>query len=84
MTTLQREYKLANSYLTFIKNLSTEVKLDIISKISLSLIEKEKKVSEDKPDSYFFGIWDSEQSAEEIVAGIKNSEVSTRKLLDLD
>ena len=83
MTSLQLEKKLASSYFTFIQNFSDEVKLDIISMISLSL-KKKKKDENVKPDSYFFGIWDAEQTAEEIIADIRNSRVSNREILDFD
>lgn len=83
MTTLQIENKIGNTYLRYLKNLSREVQLDIIAKWSVSLNEPIKE-EEVKPDSYFFGIWDSEQTAEEIIEGIKNYGVSTRKIIDLD
>ncbi len=82
MTTLQIENKIGNTYLSYLKNLSREVQLDIINKWSVSLNEPIKE--EAKPDSYFFGIWDSEQTAEEIIDGIKSYGVSTRKIIDLD
>ncbi len=83
MSTLEIENKLAKTYIGFIEKLSTEVQLDIISKISNSLKKKKSAESKEKPDSYFFGAWDSEQSAEEIIEDIRNSRVSTRKIMDL-
>lgn len=82
MTTLQQERKLAKTYLGYIEKLSPEVKLDLISKISISMTKKAKtKIA---PEDYFAGKWDSDLTAEEIIKEIKsNSGVSTREILDL-
>ena len=83
MTPLQQERKLAKTYLGYIEKLSPEVKLDMISKISLSL-KKKKKEPKISPEEYFAGIWDSEQSAEEIIESINsNKGISTRNIIDL-
>ena len=82
MTTLQREHKIAKSCLIFIQNLCPEVKLDFISDILLSIKnDKEPQISREE---YYAGIWDSEQSAEEIIESIKgNKGISTRNIIDL-
>ena len=82
MTTLQREYKLGNTYLGFLKNLSKEVQLDIISKWKITLNEP-NTIEEEKPDSYFFGAWKTSQTAEEMIADLEDSKVLTRKILNL-
>jgi hypothetical protein len=82
MTPLQREHKLAKSCLIYIQNLSTEVKLDFISDIILS-IKKDKEPKTSRGE-YYAGIWDSEQSAEEIIESINsNKGISTRNIIDL-
>lgn len=82
MSTLELENKLGNTYLGFLQNLSKEVQLDIISKWSIFLKNEEKK-EDVKPDSYFFGAWKSNQTAEEMIEDLRDSRVSTRKIMDL-
>jgi hypothetical protein len=83
MTALQLENKLANSYLTFIQNLSSDVKLDIISKISLSLIKKDEPIESEKPDSYFFGAWQSDETPEEFAESLRAARFFNRKQIEL-
>ena len=80
MTNVELEIKLANTYLSFLKNLSDDIQLDIIAKISNSLKSKKNTV---KTDSYFSGIRNSDETAEQLILEIKNARVSNRKTLDL-
>ncbi len=82
MTHLQIENKLAKSYLTLIEKLSPEVKLDMISKISLSL-KKKKKEPKISPEEYFAGIWDSEETPEEFAESIRAGRVTRDKKIEL-
>ena len=69
-------------YFNMIKNLSRDKKLDLIKKISESL--KGDQVQE-KDNSWrdFFGAWESEDSAEEIIGGIREDRFTNRKTGDL-
>ena len=82
MTHLQIENKLAKSYLTLIEKLSPEVKLDMISKISLSL-KKKKKEPKISPEEYFAGIWDSKETPEEFAESIRAGRVTRDKKIEL-
>lgn len=82
MTHLQIENKLAKSYLNLIEKLSPEVKLDMISKISLSL-KKKKKEPKVSPEDYFAGIWDSQETPEEFAESIRTGRVTVDKKIEL-
>ncbi len=65
-------------YVGLLSNLSTDNKLDLISKLTASV---KSDLTEKK--SLFknaFGAFDSKKSAEEIIKEIRNSRVSTRQI----
>ena len=65
-------------YFDLLTNLSVESKLDLISKLSLSIKQnsKEPEVSLQS----LFGAWKSDETAEEIIAEIRSSRVSNRTI----
>ncbi len=69
---------LAGFYFDFLKNLNSDSKLDLISKLSQSLKEKET-VPEISLES-LFGAYKSEESAEDIIAELRESRVFNRKI----
>jgi len=73
---------IAENIFRMVKNLSADVKLELISKISDSLKEPTK---ERKDDSWknLFGAWESEESAEEIIEEIRASRYTNRQIEDL-
>ncbi|MEA1874187.1 MAG: hypothetical protein U9N51_07150 [Bacteroidota bacterium] len=72
---------IVDNYFGMIKNLSTDVKLELISRISDSL----RKASNQENDSWknLFGAYNSEQSSEEIIADLRNSRFANRQIEDL-
>ena len=72
---------LLENYLGLIKNLSPEIKLNLIEKIIKSL----KNSSKDDTTSIqkAFGAWKSTESADEIILKIKESRNFNRKIEDL-
>ena len=72
---------LADYYFDFLKNLNQDSKLDLISKLSQSLKEKEI-VSETSLQS-LFGAYKSEETAEEIIADLRASRVFNRNIESL-
>jgi len=72
---------IADSYFGLIKNLSTDVKLELLSRISDSL----RKASNQDNDSWknLFGAFNSSLSAEEIIEDLRNSRTSNRQIEDL-
>lgn len=69
---------LIDGYLQLLDNLSPGNKLDLISKLTLSVktdITKKKK-------SFYkaFGAWESNQTADQIIGGIRDSRTFTRQI----
>lgn len=76
MASIPQNISLADYYFGFLKNLNSDSKLDLISKLSQSLKETEKK-----PDfslQSLFGAYQSDETAEEIIAEIRASRVFNR------
>ncbi len=69
---------LIEGYLQLLDNLSPHNKLDLISKLTLSI----KTDISDKKNSFFkaFGAWDSKQSADDIIHAIKSSRNFKREI----
>lgn len=69
---------LIEGYLRLLDNLSPGSKLDLISKLSLSV----KTDIADRKNTFYkaFGAWDSKQSAEQIIDDIKNSRTFNREI----
>ncbi len=70
---------IADNYWGMIKNLSVDVRLELISRISNSL--KSGKTIEG-PDSWksLYGAFESEQSADEIINDLRKSRYSNREI----
>jgi hypothetical protein len=69
---------IVDGYVGLLDNLSTNNKLDLISKLSASV----KSDLTDKKSSFkkAFGAFDSKKSAEEILQEIRSNRVSTRQI----
>ena len=67
-----------DGYMAFLQKLSPGVKLDLISKLTQSL-KSEIKPKENVFESSF-GAWAGNDTAEEIIAGIKNSRTFNRQI----
>lgn len=78
MDTSSQNINIADYYFGFLKNLNQNSKLDLISKLSQSL-KKENNVSDTSLQS-LFGAYKSEEAADEIIAGIRNSRVFNRNI----
>lgn len=72
---------IADNYFGMIKNLSPDVKLELISRISDSLREP----SSQENDSWkkLFGAYDSRQTAEEIIDDLEKSRFTNRQIENL-
>lgn len=69
---------IVDGYVGLLDNLSTDNKLDLISKLTASV----KTDLTNKKSSFkkAFGAFDSKKSAEEIIEEIRNSRISTRQI----
>lgn len=72
---------LIECYLRLLNNLSPNSKLDLISKLTLSV----KTDIADKRKSFYkaYGAWDSKKSADEIISDIRNSRTFNRQTEEL-
>ncbi|MBS1748817.1 MAG: hypothetical protein JST63_02820 [Bacteroidetes bacterium] len=78
MRTTEINSSIVDGYVGLLDNLSTDNKLDLISKLSASV-----KTGLSYKKSAFkkaFGAFDSKKSAEEIIEEIRNSRVSSRQI----
>lgn len=73
---------IAENIFRMVKNLSADVKLELISKITVSLKETKKEAKDDSWKK-LFGAWESEESAEEIIEEIRSSRYTNRQIEDL-
>ncbi len=69
---------LIEGYLQLLDNLSPSNKLDLISKLTLSV---KNDITERKKSFYkAFGAWESKQSADEIIKDLRNSRTFNRQI----
>ena len=80
MNSSSQSISYAEYYFGVLKNLNAESKLDLISQLSQSL--KSVKAERISLES-LFGAYKSEETAEEIIAGIRSSRVSNRHIEQL-
>jgi hypothetical protein len=73
---------IAENIFRMIKNLSFDVKLELISKISNSLKGNQSGVKDDSWKE-LFGVWESQKRAEEIIQDIRSSRNTNRQIEDL-
>lgn len=73
---------IAENIFRMVKNLSADVKLEIISKITDSL-KGTKKEAKDDSWKKLFGAWESEETAEEIIEEMRASRHTNRQIEDL-
>ena len=71
---------LIEGYLRLLENLSPALKLDLISKLTAtSRTGTDRKNSMDKA----FGAWESEQSADELIADLRSHRTFNRRIEEL-
>ena len=73
-----KNISLADYYFGLLHNLNTEIKLDLISKLSLSIkhLEKENTVTLDS----LYGSFKSDETAEELINKIRDSRTFNRNI----
>jgi len=78
MNTADINTKLIDSYLSLLKNMSAQNKLDLISKLTKTV---KTEMEQEKTDFYkAFGGWDKNESAEELIDTIKGSRTFNRTI----
>jgi len=81
MTPNTKSASIADYYFGFLQNLNSEIKLDLISKLSHSINEIEQKPTISIQS--LFGAYQSEESADDIIKEIRNSRVFNRNIESL-
>lgn len=78
MKTIDINMTLIEGYLQLLDNLSPSNKLDLISKLTLSV----KNDITDRKKSFYkaFGAWESKQSADEIIKDLHKNRTFTRQI----
>ena len=76
MNSSTQNVSIADYYFGFLENLNAESKLDLISKLSLSL-KKDEELPKTSLES-IFGAYESDDTADEIIAEIRKSRISNR------
>jgi hypothetical protein len=78
MKAMDIDTTLIDGYLRLLDNLSPSNKLDLISKLTLSV----KNDISDRKKSFYeaFGAWESNQSADEIINSIRGSRTFNRQI----
>jgi len=78
MNTADINTKLIDSYLTLLKNMSAQNKLDLISKLTNTV--KTDLAQENTAFCKAFGGWDKNESAKELIETIKESRTFNRSI----
>lgn len=73
---------IAENIFQMVKNLSVEVKLELVNKITRSL-KHSRKAPKDDAWKELFGAWKSDESAEDLIKAIRSSRQSNRQIEDL-
>ena len=73
---------IADNYWGMIKNLSADVRLELISRISNSL-KSDKSIEKSDSWKLLFGAFESEQSADEIIEDLRQSRFTNREIVAL-
>ncbi len=78
MNLTENDTTLIDGYIELLDNLSTTNKLDLISKLTISI--KADLLNKQQTFKDAFGAFESEKSAEEIIYDIRNSRVFSRQI----
>ena len=79
MSTTEFNNNLVKTYLALLENVSTENKLELIARLSESI---KYSLREKRSIDRFYGAWQSDESAEEMIEQIKAARTSNRERED--
>lgn len=78
MKTADINTTLIDNYFSFLKNLSSDSKLELIARLSKSM-KTTKKTKKEVSLNSLYGSWESDKSADEIIAELKKARNFNRK-----
>lgn len=82
MKTADINTALIDNYFSLLKNLSSDNKLELIARLTMSM-KSSKKAKKEISLNSLYGSWVSEQSADELIMELKNARNFNRKREDL-
>lgn len=80
MNILNSKTSASNIYWDMLKDLSSDIKLELISKLSASLLAKDDASDTSNWTSEFVGRWEDNRTAEEVVDDIRGARTSNREI----
>jgi hypothetical protein len=75
--------QVTNTYWNLLKGLSSEIKLELIARLSSSLIKRNEEESSAHWTDSFAGKWQDERTVDEMMEDIRHSRSFTRRNIDL-
>lgn len=80
MNILNSKTSASNIYWYMLKDLSSDIKLKLIAKLSASLLVKDDTPDTPNWTSEFAGRWEDDRTAEEVMEDIRGSRTSNREI----
>lgn len=72
---------ISNTYWEMLKDLSSDIKLELIAKLSASLVAKDNTSDTSKNwTSEFVGRWEDDRTADEVIEDIRGARTSNREI----
>lgn len=80
MNILNSKTSASNIYWDMLKDLSSDIKLELIAKLSASLLVKDDTPDASNWASEFVGRWEDDRTAEEVMEDIRGARTSNREI----
>lgn len=80
MNILNSKTSASNIYWDMLKDLSSDIKLELIAKLSASLLVKDDTSDTPNWTSEFVGRWEDDRTAEEVMEDIRGARTSNREV----
>ena len=71
---------ISNIYWDMLKDLSSDIKLELIAKLSASLVAKDNTSDTSNWTSEFVGRWEDDRTADEVIEDIRGARTSNREI----
>ena len=71
---------ISNTYWEMLKDLSSDIKLELIAKLSASLVAKDNTSDTSNWTSEFVGRWEDDRTADEFIEDIRGARTSNREI----
>ena len=71
---------ISNTYWEMLKDLSSDIKLELIAKLSASLVAKDNTSDTSNLTSEFVGRWEDDRTADEVIEDIRGARTSNREI----